>query len=202
MKTLLAWLKDKDKKNHVYLGMLLVIGVLLMLFSRWPAQRQPASPAPAAQALTQPPEVPANHASAERELERRLEEAFSLVENVGRVRVMLRFTPGKETVYASDAATSESYTRETDGQGGSRETRNIQNQGKTITITDRAGEQRPLVLRETEPRIAGVIIIAEGGDSVFVKDALTKAACTVLGIEANRVQVMKMALETNRVEGR
>jgi stage III sporulation protein AG len=111
---------------------------------------------------------------------------------VGKVRVLLQFTPNRETVYASDANISESYSREADSQGGTRESRNTQKQEKTIIITDKAGVDRPLVLRETAPKIAGVVIIAEGGDSVFVKDALTKAATTVLGIEANKVQVLKM----------
>jgi stage III sporulation protein AG len=191
MKSLIEWLRDREwKASHIIMA--LAAGVLFMLLGR----SLPFS----GRVQQMPPEEPSYTASeplkllsAERELEKRLEEAFSLVENVGKVRVLLSFTNERETVYASDANTSESYTRETDSQGGTRETRSQSSQEKTITITDRAGVDRPLVLREIEPRIVGVVIIAEGGDSVFVRDALTKAACTVLGIEANKVQVFKMS---------
>jgi stage III sporulation protein AG len=188
----------KEKKNiHMYVWVFLTAGVLLMLIGRWqPGTPRPSSPQPYGYHDNSPsagPIADENNFNAERELEKRLEEAFSMVEDVGRVRVLLSFTPDKETVYASDASISESYTREVDSQGGSREVRSVSNQGKTIIITDRAGVDRPLVLREIEPKIAGAVIIAEGGDSVFVKDALTKAACTVLGIEANKVQVLKMS---------
>jgi stage III sporulation protein AG len=200
MKSPVDWSRLKDKNMQKYLAVLLAAGVLVMLLGKWfpaaPKQTGPTTPVNVSQPSPLPPAQTGFHA--ERELEKRLEEAFSAIENVGRVRVLLSFTRDRETVYASDGNTSDSHSREVDGQGGSRETRSTQRQDKTIIITDKAGVDRPLVLREIEPKIAGVVIIAEGGDSVFVKDALTKAACTVLGIEANKVQVMKM----KEIEGR
>ncbi|MCL1787241.1 MAG: stage III sporulation protein AG, partial [Defluviitaleaceae bacterium] len=56
----------------------------------------------------------------------------------------------------------------------------------------RQGVGTPLVLREVEPRIEGIVIIAEGGDSPFVRDALTRAARAVLGLEAHMIQVLTM----------
>jgi len=40
--------------------------------------------------------------------------------------------------------------------------------------------------------VEGVIIVAEGGDDILIKEALMNAAKTVLGIEMHKVQVLKM----------
>jgi stage III sporulation protein AG len=185
--------KTKDSKIVLYLGAALAVGALIMLFGRWPPNPMPTTVETAPVVLSNEKTTAAPTAAfpAERALEKRLEEAFSLIEGAGQVRVLVSLLPEKETVFAKDTNTSDSYTRETDAQGGSREQRSRTNQEKLITITN-AGETLPLVLREIEPGIAGVVIIAEGGDNVFVKDALTRAACTVLDIKANKVQVLKM----------
>lgn len=194
MKGLRKFFETKDKSTVIYLGMLLALGVLLLFLGKGlipppgggddalnlfePAQAVPtATPAPFTQ---------------EAEWEKRLEEVFALMDGVGKVRVLLSVTPEQEKEYATDANTTESVTRETDGQGGSRETHSRSSQETTLVLTDKNGAGYPLVLRESAPKVVGAVVIAEGGDNVFVRDALTKAACTVLGLEANKVQVLKM----------
>jgi stage III sporulation protein AG len=98
-------------------------------------------------------------------------------------------------VFAIDIDESISFSTEQDSEGGSRETRQQQSREETVMITDRQGTDRPLVLREIEPRIEGVVIIAEGGDSPFVRDALTRAARAVLGLDAHMIQVLAKATE-------
>jgi len=130
--------------------------------------------------------------SYEQAIERRLEEFFSMVEGAGQVRVMVSPLGGRETVFAMDVNGSRSYASEQDSQGGSRETRNYQSQEKIVIITNRQGTDIPLVIREIEPRIEGIVIIAEGGDSPFVRDALTRAARAMLGLDAHMIQVLTM----------
>jgi len=199
MKTWAEWLKTKDKKLFVYIFLLLALGVLLMLFGGrpWGGRSDGGSLiGPLPLLGEEPTAAPASqtdvYASDVKELEKKLEELFSLVDGAGKVRVMVSPLPGKETQYAVDANTTESYSREQDAEGGSRETRQRTSQESTVIIRDSSGQDRALVLREIEPKIAGVAIIAEGGDNIFVKDALTKAACAILGLEANKVQVLKM----------
>ena len=128
----------------------------------------------------------------ERALEQRLEEILSLVEGAGKVRVMISPLGGRETVFATDTNVSRSDTYEQDAQGGTREQRQYQRQEGTVIIGSGANE-RPLVLREIEPRVEGIVILAEGGGNIHVRDALTRAAQTVLGVGAHRVQVLQMA---------
>jgi len=40
--------------------------------------------------------------------------------------------------------------------------------------------------------ISGIVIVAEGGDNVIVKDSLIRAAQALFGVSANKVEVFKM----------
>lgn len=128
----------------------------------------------------------------EQAIESRLAEFFSLVEGAGAVRVMVNPLGGRETVFATDTNVTRSHTNEQDAAGGTRETHHYQSHEQTVIINDPRGTDRPLVLREIEPRIEGIAIIAEGGACPFVRDALTRAARVVLGVEAHMVQVLEM----------
>jgi stage III sporulation protein AG len=105
---------------------------------------------------------------------------------------MVGFSADRETVYAVDEVTSDAFTREEDALGGSRETRQTAGTTHTVLIPDRNGASRPLVLRESEPNVLGIVIIAEGGDSPFVRAELTRAARAVLGLEAHKIEVLTM----------
>lgn len=190
MNALRSLFKDKEKKTIVNLAIAFAVGILLLAMSRdffitkhnvsvGEPERQPA------EAVPEPLEY-------ERKLEKRLEEALSQAEGVGRVKVMITLRNGKEIFIGTDSVSSSASTKEVDAQGGSRETATQSSDSKAIIVADKNGVSSPLILKENEPQIEGVIIVAEGGDNVFVKDALTKAAGTVLGVEANKVQILKM----------
>lgn len=199
MKTLKDLFRTKDQRIITYLGLMLLVGVLLMLLSGPFFRRQtPQENAVIADGpdnvplpLTDPQTAHITH-TYERALEIRLEEALSMVEGVGQVRVLVTFAKGRETVFAVDRNTSTSVTQEQDAQGGTRYQSSQQGQDNTLIITDRTGVDRPIVVTETPPVIGGVVIIAEGGDDILVRDALIRATSTLLGIDIHRVQVMRM----------
>ncbi|MCL2399241.1 MAG: hypothetical protein FWC91_05800 [Defluviitaleaceae bacterium] len=196
MKTLKELFRTKDQRIITYLGLMLLLGVLLMLLSgpffRRQSHQENAVIAEGSDNAPLLPTAPQTTYTYERILEIRLEEALSLVEGVGQVRVLVTFATGRETVFAVDRNTSVSVTQEQDAQGGTRYQSNQQNQDNTLIITDRTGVDRPIVVTETPPIIGGVVIIAEGGDDILVRDALIRATSTLLGIEIHRVQVMRM----------
>jgi len=138
-------------------------------------------------------QIPSTH---EGILEARLEEAFSHVQGVGEVRVMLTLAHGREIVIAEDILLNESNTSEVDASGGTREVSTTSLNSNKIIIGGSGGHQ-PLILKEIEPQVEGVIIIAEGGDNVTVREALINATRTVLGIDAHRVQVLQMANQSS-----
>jgi len=185
--------ESKDKKIVIYLVMLVAAGVLLMMWGRSDRNEAPILETE----LALPPESmestpPPVHHRAERALEEELEEFLSLVAGAGRVRVMISALGDRETIFAVDSTENRSHIIEEDAQGGTRDQRQYSTQEQTVIITDRNGIDQPLVLREISPRVEGIVIIAEGGDDPFVRDALTRAAMAVLGVEAHRVQVLAM----------
>ena len=194
MNFLRKYAEAKDKKIIIYLVMLAAAGVLLMMWGR--GDRNPSEPeerVEITQGLTINPETPpTQHIRAERAIEEELEEFFSLVQGAGQVRVMISALGDRETVFAVDSTSSRSHIIEEDAQGGTRDQRQYSNQEQTVIIRDQNGIDQPLILREISPRVQGIVIIAEGGDDPFVKDALTRAAMAVLGVEAHRVQVLTM----------
>jgi len=182
----------ENKKLAYYLVALVALGVFALMLRRGIPTQSDVEPE-----LAGPPDTHYNHATLppafeiERQLETRLEEFFALVEGAGKVRVMISPLTGRETVFATDVNLNNSYSKEEDSQGGTRETRQYQSQEQTVIVTDRTGVDRPLVVREIEPQIQGIVIIAEGGDSPFVRDALTRAAMAMLGLDAHMIQVLK-----------
>ncbi|MCL2564294.1 MAG: hypothetical protein FWE24_00590 [Defluviitaleaceae bacterium] len=128
----------------------------------------------------------------ERELEKRLQEVLALINGAGEVEVMLTFSGSREIILAEDVTTNESTVIEVDSAGGTRENRSLANDIRTILVQSSRGGQEPIILREIVPKVEGVIIVAEGGDDIFVKEALMRATSTVLGVDIHRVRVLQM----------
>jgi stage III sporulation protein AG len=189
-------LKDTlmNRKNVVRnLVMVLIAGViLLVLVKAFPgiSEQNPgfsAAPSPVSSVTDGISRTPLHT------LEQRLEDILSLVAGAGEVRVLIHETRSAETVYARNATLDETKLSETDANGGTRE----QNQQKTtdaiVTLNRREGGNEPLILYENAPKIEGVIIVAEGGGNLFVRDALIRAASATLGVAIHKISVLEMA---------
>ena len=189
-----TFLADKGKKAQPYLLAAMVVGVALVLVSqRFPkaAAGQPRAPDTSAEtALTSAPLRP--------ELEVRMEEILSLVQGAGQTKVLINTAQGAERIYARDTILDESKTSETDANGGVREQNQSKSQSNIVTLNRREGGDEPLMLYENAPRIEGVIIVAEGGADVLVKDALIRAASGLLGVAVHKVTVLPMAIHNNK----
>ena len=54
------------------------------------------------------------------------------------------------------------------------------------------GVQEPLVLKETAPKVEGVLILCEGGDNITIKEAISKACQALFNVPAHKIEVLKM----------
>ncbi|MDR1912998.1 MAG: hypothetical protein LBQ68_00745 [Clostridiales bacterium] len=180
--------KDKDKKTLINIGIAFVLGIILLLLSSsWFTKKADEFAIEETKINTEEDVITATESDYEAHLEKRMEMALSQIDGAGKVKVLLKLIYGREIIVAEDTTTNESISDDSDSRSV-----NTSIEQRKILITDEQGVSAPLVLREVQPKIEGVVIIAEGGDNVFVKDALTKAAETVLGLEVNKVQVFKM----------
>ena len=109
------------------------------------------------------------------DIEKRLENALSTVEGVGEVKVLIYYGDGGQKIIAKDK------TEERDGDKKHFEEKTV--------LTD---QNEPVILQENTRRTEGVLIIAQGGADPKTRAALISAAQALLGIEAHKIEVLKM----------
>ena len=118
-------------------------------------------------------------------LEERLEIILSEIKGVGKVKVMITLEETKEKIPATNSKINNEKTMETDSQGGVREINREDSNIEIATISDGS----VVVLKEMQPKVKGVIVVAEGAYDLEIKEKLYQAVKTVLGVSGNRVEV-------------
>jgi len=199
MGKIMEWLKLQDKKNKNLLyniTFFIGIGVLLIIlgdtaFNNLPRKLEEKRD----NLVSNEGNLKEMNKTYEDVIEERLKEIFSKMEGVGKVEVMVTISYGKEIFLAEDVNSNYSRTIEEDSQGGKREITGEDIQSKTVMQNTGSGSTQPVILKEKYPEIKGVLILAEGGEDPRVKQQLTAAAETLLGVPAHKVQVFKMNKE-------
>ena len=123
----------------------------------------------------------------EKEMEQRVREILENVEGVGKVDVMITLRSTSEKVIHVDQEKSRSSTDETDSAGGVR--RQMQEEIRDEALT--SGDGQPVVEKELEPEILGVVISAEGGGNASVCQEISEAMQALFGVPAHKIKVLK-----------
>lgn len=111
----------------------------------------------------------------ESRMEQKLEELLGNVEGVGEVRVMLTFEgTGEKQVEKDKTITADESSEE------------------TVYEEYGSSERTPYVTSETNPKVEGVLVIAQGGGNSRIKQEILEAAQALFGIEAHKIKIMKM----------
>ncbi len=125
-------------------------------------------------------------------LEERLEEVLKKVEGVGEVEVMITLKGSKEVVVLKDEPFRMEKVNEDDGEGGKRTTSNHDQEENTILIENEDGSKTPYILKELEPQVEGIIVIATGGNNGEIIKQIIEAVQVLFGVAPHKVKVMKM----------
>jgi stage III sporulation protein AG len=128
-------------------------------------------------------------------LEQRLTDILSVMEGVGKVKVMVTLSSTGEKVVEKDSPVTQSSVTETDSAGGSRSTSEISSQETTVYVTDSQGEKTPYVIQEKSPVVEGVSVVAQGGGDSQIQKNITEVIQALFGIEAHKIKVVKMKQE-------
>lgn len=120
-------------------------------------------------------------------LEQRLMDTLSCVRGAGRVKVMITYETGSEIVPAMNTDVTASVNLSGDDQ--------TRTESASPVTVYRNGENEAIVLMEREPTVRGVIVVAQGAADISVKLKLQAAVQAVLGVEAEKVEVLEMGLE-------
>ena len=108
--------------------------------------------------------------------EQKLEELLSTMDGAGQVRVMLTWEGSSERQVEKDRISNVDSVEENDS-------------GKY-----------PYVVSWTNPKVTGVLVIAEGGGNTKVKAEILEAVQALFGIEPHKIKIMKMGEGGNVVE--
>lgn len=160
-----------------------VTGIILIAASYiWDEQAEPAESVSDAGTLL---------SADTRTLEQRLSEMVSRIDGAGHSCVMVTMDSTREAVYAQDLRETEDTSISSES-GRTTESGNISRE-QTHILMDRGSGEEPLVEKQIEPQVRGVMILCEGAENPVVEQRVTEAVKTVLGIPASRICVEKIS---------
>ncbi|MDE6182095.1 MAG: hypothetical protein K2F59_02685, partial [Eubacteriales bacterium] len=174
----------QDKKNYYNLLIILFAGILILYFSK----SFNSSNVPKKEQIENVNEITIADNSYEANLEKRLEQTLSKIYGVGQVDVLITLENGKEIVTKDEGYKENSTTTEQATNGDKREILSNKEEKTTVKIS---GDD-PLIIKEISPKISGVLIVAEGGGNIEVKNNLINATKALLGVEIHKIEVLKM----------
>lgn len=123
--------------------------------------------------------------------ENKLRSVLEDVDGVGKVKVMLTFDGSEEQIPAVNINDATSNTKEKDNSGGTRETTQ-KNNGSTLVITNDGVKNQPLIVKTENPKIIGVIVVAEGAKDKVIEMKIIQAVTKVYSITTDKVSVFPM----------
>lgn len=125
-------------------------------------------------------------------LESRIEDILSAMEGVGKVQAMVTVSTSREMIVEKDEPVNRATVTETDGSGGTRSTNESSFEYETIFQTDSDGNKTPYVVKQIEPEIQGITVVAQGGGNAIVQKNISDVLEALFHIEAHKIKVVKM----------
>lgn len=169
-----------DKKNTKWLVIILMIGIGLMLLPDLLAGT------PKEQAGQETHQV--DRAAYEKELEHRLSDILSTLGGVSDVSVMVTLEDSGETYYARNESTDEKAAED-----GGRAERTQASDGSLALKSESGGGQAPVLLKQSMPRVLGVLVTARGAGNSANRANIISAVQAVLNVPVHRVSVLEKA---------
>ena len=120
-----------------------------------------------------------NEAEYERELEKRLTDIISNMQGAGKTEVMVK----------TESAESREYLRNKKAEGSAD---GSQRNEYEYVIIDNGNNEECVPVRTTYPVITGVIVVCQGGENSKVKNEVTNAVASLLGISTYNISVLPM----------
>lgn len=121
--------------------------------------------------------------SAYLETEEKLEDILSNIEGAGQVKVMITYD-GTSKLVTADTINSTTSTK-TDNSGGSSYTTTDTTETTTPVLLD----SEAVIVKELNPEIIGVIVVAEGASDIAVRLELLRVTATALNIDESLISI-------------
>lgn len=121
--------------------------------------------------------------------EAKLRDILSKIVGVGEVEVMVTIDSTEELQVEKNIKDTQQVTNE---KGNNGETRHITeaNRSTDAVILKQSGDDAPLVVKTTKPKIRGVVVVAKGAENATVKKLISDAVERGLEVPAHRISVL------------
>lgn len=166
--------KLKGKNRTTILVVLGIVGMVFILLSNLfkPDEKKPASTIK---------NMSVNTNEYQKEIEEQLVNILQEINGVGKVKVMVTIEGSTEYVYAEEYNTKNDNTEDKTSQS-------YQNK---YVIVDNGNTKEALVKKILKPKVSGVIVVCEGGNSPIISEKIYQAVSAVLDIPTNKICVAK-----------
>lgn len=168
--------KSRISKKMLLSAFLLLAGIIALTVSEISAESKAAS----AQTTVISTSGTGEYAA---DLEMRLTSIISSIYGAGKTKVMVTLESGSEEIYLHDY----NYGENADPSG-----KNSFERKDEYVIVDSDGGEKGIVVRVAEPRVRGVAVVCEGGNSEVVREQIISAVTALLDISSAKVSVAKM----------
>lgn len=169
------------KKKTQYLAVLLVVAIILAIYFS-------SLDTGGAKITDDKAEAgaPAETISSDTEMEDRLKRVLSKVDGVGDVDVIINYESTAERVpaFSEDRQVSKSDSQDTSSETTSEKS--------DIATVQGNGASEALIVKENQPEVRGVIVVAQGAEDISVRMNLLNAVTTLLNVSADKVEILKM----------
>ena len=126
------------------------------------------------------------------DLEERLESILSKMDGVGKVKVLITYSQTSEVVAMYNESKKETSTQEEDSEGGNRVIQENDTK-KEVIYTEENGASIPATQTIINPKVEGVIIIAQGANNATTKTNIVAAVEAITGAQTHKIQVFEMS---------
>jgi stage III sporulation protein AG len=128
--------------------------------------------------------------SSEKEMASRLQGALKQISGVGNVSVTVFLNASPTFNYASNSNSSRRSIEEKDTGGGNRVTTENNNDEQLVVVKEStATGEKPVLLSEEQSEVRGVLVVAEGAASSYIKREITSVVANLLDIPDYKVNV-------------
>lgn len=157
--------------NNGYLIIIILVGVLFMLFPTNDEKKEKNN-------QIKNEELSINY-------QQELEDILSHISGVGEVKVMVTYSSTFEKSIAYEKNTNKNEKKDGDNT--------VNEISSEISAVLSSGE--PFIIKELYPQIQGVLVVADGGDDILVKQNVINAVTTALNIPQHKVCVVKKSIK-------
>lgn len=124
------------------------------------------------------------------DLQKKVESIVSKIGGAGNVNVLITYASGKELVPAYDNRRTDNDTQEKDNGGGTRSIRNSEADNKIAYEESGSGIKKPIILKELQPSVKGVVVVADGAADPVVRESIFRAVQALLDVPIHKIQVL------------